>query len=150
MLVLGLQEFIYQSGGGVETDLLPQLAGQYTERDSGMGLAGAHVADQHDILIFRQVFSLGQFQHTSLVDRLDDGEIELVQGSDVRETGLSDETLAGVLFPLGYLRFEQAQQEVLVGTVIPGGFLGQLLVLAPHGGQPETPQLVLDEHVFRH
>ena len=26
----------------------------------------------------------------------------------------------------------------------------QLLVLASHGGQPETPQLVLDEHVFRH
>ena len=56
----------------------------------------------------------------------------------------------GTLFPLGYFSLEQAQQEVLVRTVIPGGLLRQFLVMTSHGGQPEAFYLVLDEQVFGH
>ena len=119
MLVLGLQEFARQSGGGVETYSLPQLTGQQPQGDGGVGLTGAHVADQHDILVFRQIIPLGQLQHASLVYRLDDREIELVQSSEVGEMGLGDKTLAGILFPLGYLSLKQAQQEVFVRTGFP-------------------------------
>jgi hypothetical protein len=70
-----------------------------------MGLAGAYVADKHDILVFRQVVALGRLQHACLIDRGDDREIELVQSTDVGGMDLVDETLAGIFFPLGYLPF---------------------------------------------
>jgi len=72
MLVLGFQEFVGQPGGGVETHPFAQLTGQQSQGNGGVGLASAHVANQHDILVFRQVISLGQFQHAGFVYLLDD------------------------------------------------------------------------------
>ena len=42
----------------------------------------------------------------------------MVEGSDIWEMGLGDQTPTGVVFPLGYIRLQQAQQEILVGPVI--------------------------------
>jgi len=74
--------------------------------------------------VFVQIVPFGQFQYAGLVDGRDEGEVELVQGPEIGEAGLGDETLPGVLLPLGDLGFEEAQQKVLVGTVVPGGLLG--------------------------
>jgi len=68
----------------------------------------AHVPHQGHVLLLVQVLPLGQPQHPGLVDGGDGGEVELVESTKVREVGLGDEALLGVLLSLGHLQLQQA------------------------------------------
>ncbi len=69
---------------------------------------------------------------------------------DVREVGLGDATLLVVLLTLGYLQLQETEEVGIIGSVMLGCLLGQLLILAGYGRQPQAFQEVFDEQVLSH
>ena len=115
-----------------------------------MGLAGAAVAHEDQILSALQVFPLGQAQDLGLVEGGHAGEVELVQGFKHREPGQPQPLLVGVFLPLLGLQLHQRQQEHLVGKVSLHGLPGHLLVMPAYGRQPQLFQVSFEEQALLH
>ena len=115
-----------------------------------MGLAGAAVAHEDQVLAAVQVVPLGQAQDLGLVEGGHAGEVELVQGLNHRELGQPQPLLVGVFLPLLSLQLHQRQQQCLVGKVSLHDLPGHLLVMPAYRRQPQLFQVSFEEQALFH
>ena len=111
-----------------------------------MGLAGAAVADDQDVLVVGDVLAAHQLADQGLVDGRLAGEVERVEGLDHRQAGRLQPAVGGAALAIEQLPFGQPQQVGrVVGLVLPAGG-GHRDVLAQDGRQLQRFEVVLQQH----
>ena len=130
LLVPRLEQLVRQGRGRREADREAFLAGRQSQPGRNMALPGVAVAVRDDVLPAGDILEAGQLQHQCLVEREDDGEVEVVESLHRGEPGLLDAALDRPPFAFDQLEFGQAKQ--IAGMIHPvGGALpGELAVLA--------------------
>jgi len=79
LLIVCFDQLADQSRGSSEADAVSALTGSQAEGECDMGLAGAGVAKQQDVLLAQQELAAGQFQDHRLVERGHSEEVEAVE-----------------------------------------------------------------------
>jgi hypothetical protein len=149
LFVPGLNQLVHQGGGGDEADRQALLAGRQPQPERNVRLAGAAVADRDDVLTARDVLAAGKLQDQGLVQRGERHEVETVEAFHRREPRLLDATFDHPAFPLDQFEFGQAQQ--IAGMIDPfgGALLGELVVFAQEGRQPERLEMMGKQELRR-
>ena len=88
-------------------------------------------------------------QNQRLVERRDCGEVEAVEAFHCREACLFDAALDHPPFPLDQFEFGQAQQIAGMINALCGALLGEFVVFAQEGRQPERLQMVGEQQLRR-
>ena len=142
----GFEELGDQGGDGVEAHALSLGTGGMAQGRGQVGLAGAGITHEQNVLPAVEVFAAHELEHEVFVDAGLGLEVEGVQGFEDGELGRFDAPERGALFPVDQLAFAQAQEEGAVVQVFLGAGLGDALVFPQDGGQLELLEVVLKEH----
>ena len=90
-----------------------------------------------------------QFEDQGLVQRGDGEEVEAVEALHHRELRLTDAALGGAAVAIEQFQLGQPQQICgKVGLFLRTGAC-QLVVLAQHGGQPQSLQMMFEQNLRR-
>ncbi len=107
--------------GRREGDAVTPSGGLDTERDRQVGLAGSRRSEEHDVVGFGEEVELGEVGDLLALDRALEGEVEVIEGLDLREPGRLHTVRAAVVLARGDLLGEHRRQVVLVGPgLLPG------------------------------
>ena len=93
------------------------------ERDRQVRLAGAGRTEEDHVLRLSEEVELREVRHRLLLDGALEGEIEVIQGLDLRESGRLHPVLAAVGFAGAHLFGEHRREIGLVVPALVGGSL---------------------------
>ncbi|HUW62924.1 MAG TPA: sulfatase-like hydrolase/transferase [Candidatus Bathyarchaeia archaeon] len=109
--VSGFEQLGDARGDGLESDVFSLGTGGMSECGGDMGLAGAGVAYEEDVLALTEVLAAHELGHQRAVDGRLSGKIEGVERLDAGESGGPDTAFGGALFAFEAFTLAQAGQE---------------------------------------
>ena len=125
------------------------LAGGQAERQTGMRLAGATVAEGDDVVVGDDIFAAREFENEWFVERRNSGEVECVETLHRWKTGSADSALDHAPFTIDEFKLGKAQEEADMIETLAGGFGGELFILAQEGRQFELSQVMREQNLRR-
>ena len=125
------------------------LAGGQAERQTGMRLAGATVAEGDDVVAGDDIFAAREFENEWFVERRNGGEVECVETLHRWKTGSADAALDHAPFTIDEFKLGKAQEEADMIETLAGGFGGELFILAQEGRQFELSQVMREQNLRR-
>ena len=150
MFILGLDQFIHQTGGGPEAYAASLAAGRGSQADGKMSLAETGVADQDQTLFLLDVLAACQIKDLGFVEQRQAGEVEICQFFDDREAGGLQALLQDIELALVDFLFCQRQQETQRILVIARRVCSELGIEFDKGGQTQLPQIRIEKRVAFH
>lgn len=121
-------------------------AGGVSERSGDMGLAGAGVAHQQDVLALVKLFSAHELGDEMPVDGGFGRKIEGVEGLEDGKTGGADAAFGIALLEFKALVFAQARQKLNGIVTILGTGGRYVFVFALDNGRLEQLQVMVEQH----
>ena len=115
------------------------------ERDREVRLAGADRPGDHDVLGALDILAGRELGELRARDALQGIPVELLEGLEVREPRLAQQTRYGAVAAGEHLALEQLQQELLVVPAVVGRLAYELGVVAAHRGHLQLPAVRLDD-----
>lgn len=137
VLRLRFQQAINQVSGGIKGNFLALSTCFQAQGGGQMGLAGARIAQEYNILRFLQILTLGEFKNEWLIELGDSGEVKVAESFLAREAGLSNALLERILLPSQDFLFNQQLQEVLMGQIAFRCLGSEFTVLSENIGQAQ-------------
>ncbi len=133
MFVLSQDQFIHQTGGGIETDAPTLTAGRECQAGRDMRFTKSRVADQDDRLRLVDIRTACQVEDTLLAQSGQAREIKVGQLFEYRESCALGAPLAQVLLTVEHFLLGQSKQEPVIAQVISCCILSKLGIVLRKG-----------------
>ncbi len=144
-LVARLDQIAHEVGRAHEGDAVAAASGLDAERDREVRLAGADRPGDDDVLGALDVLTGRELGELRPRDALQGIPVELLEGLEVRESRLAQQTRYGAVAAGEHLGLEQLQQELLVVPAVVRRLAHELGVVAAHRGHLQLPAVRLDD-----
>lgn len=145
-VVPGFQQLGDEGGDRVEADVFSLGAGGMPERGGDVGLTGAGIAHEQDVLVLVKIFAAHKLGDQGPVDGRLGGEVEGVEGLEDGEPGGTDTALGGALFPFEAFALAQTRQKLDGVVALFGTGGGHDLVVTLDGGQLQKLEVMVEQH----